>query len=87
MKEQKKRFNQYVREWLEDYRKRKSYSMEKMSEKLLEDTRSYYDQKKGKIGFSGWTICRLLFCLTNSEIQEFVGGLRTFVWEDEFKEE
>lgn len=87
MKRTKETFNQYIRDWLENYRKEKAYSMEKMSEALMEDSRSYYDQKRGKIGFSGRTVCRMLIQLTDMEILEFVRGLRTSVWGEEFQDE
>ena len=86
MKKEKECFKRYVKKWIEKYRKRKNYSIEKMSEKLSETARSYYSQKIGKIGFSGWTICRLLVCMTDLEILEFVGGLRKEVWGEEFEE-
>lgn len=87
MKKRNTELNQYVSAWLENYRNKKAYSMEQMSERLLEDSRSYYDQEKGKIGFSGNTVCRMLAYLSDAEVLDFIEGLRKIVWMEEFQDE
>lgn len=79
--------NQYVSTWLKRYRNKRFYSMEQMSERLQEDSRSYYDQEKGKIGFSGNTVCRILAYLSDAEVLDFIEGLRNIVWAEEFQDE
>lgn len=87
MEKAKEQFKEYVREWMENCRSEKDYSVDRMSEALLEESRSYSDQKSGKIGFSGITICRMLLQLSESERGEFIRGLQTNVWPEEFEEE
>lgn len=85
MKETNKKFNQYVGAWIRNYQDKKKYTIDKMSEKLKEDSRSYSDQEKGRMGFSGKTISLLLILLSDYEVLEFVEGLKKDVWIEDDK--
>ncbi|MCI8638629.1 MAG: hypothetical protein HFG41_05665 [Coprococcus sp.] len=79
-------FNNFVGEWIRTYRSRQEYTIDMMSEKLLVDSRSYADQEKGKLGFSGHTLSRFLIQLPEPEVLNFVRGLKKIVWWEEFKD-
>ena len=86
MKGKTQEFNQFVGEWIRTYRIREEYTIDMMSEKLQEDSRSYADQEKGKLGFSGHTLSRFLVQLPEPEVLDFVRGLKEIVWWEEFKD-
>ena len=86
MKGTNPKFNHFVSEWIRTYRSKKAYTIDMMSEKLLEDSRSYADQEKGKLGFSGHTLSRFLVQLQDPEVLDFVRGLKEIVWWEEFKD-
>ena len=54
-------------------------------QKLNISPRSYWEQEKGKSGFSGKTICRLLCILPPEEIDQLIHSLRTEVWKDDYE--
>ena len=66
-------------------RKLYEYSQERMAEKLNISPRSYWEQEKGKSGFSGRTICRLLCILPPEEVSSLIHSLRTEVWKEDYE--
>ena len=80
MKKSDKDLNLLISRKLYEYRMENSYSQERMAEKLNISPRSYWEQEKGKSGFSGRTICRLLCILPPEEVSSLIHSLRTEVW-------
>lgn len=85
MKKSDKNLNLLISKKIYEYRIQNSYSQERMAEKLNISLRSYWEQEKGKSGFSGKTICRLLCILPPEEIDQLIHSLRTEVWKDDYE--
>ena len=85
MKKSDKDLNLLISRKLYEYRMENSYSQERMAEKLNISPRSYWEQKKGKSGFSGRTICRLLCILPPEEVSSLIHSLRTEVWKEDYE--
>ena len=83
MKKSDKDLNLLISRKLYEYRMENSYSQERMAEKLNISPRSYWEQEKGKSGFSGRTICRLLCILPPEEVSSLIHSLRTEVWKED----
>lgn len=83
MRRTNREFNHYVGNMIGQYRGRMKYTMERMSETLNVSTRCYQEQEKGRMGFSGQTICRFLLSLKDDEILSFIHGLRKSVWKED----
>ena len=84
MKKSDKDLNLLISRKLYEYRMENSYSQERMAEKLNISPRSYWEQEKGKSGFSGRTICRLLCILPPEEVSSLIHSLRTEVWKEDY---
>lgn len=85
MKKSDKDLNLLISRKLYEYRMENSYSQERMAEKLNISPRSYWEQEKGKSGFSGRTICRLLCLLPPEEVSSLIHSLRTEVWKEDYE--
>lgn len=85
MKKSDKDLNLLISRKLYEYRMENSYSQERMAEKLIISPRSYWEQEKGKSGFSGRTICRLLCILPPEEVSSLIHSLRTEVWKEDYE--
>lgn len=85
MKKSDKDLNLFISRKLYEYRMENSYSQERMAEKLNISPRSYWEQEKGKSGFSGRTICRLLCILPPEEVSSLIHSLRTEVWKEDYE--
>lgn len=85
MKKSDKNLNLFISKKLYEYRTQNSYSQERMAEKLNISPRSYWEQEKGKSGFSGKTVCRLLCILPPDEVDSFIHSLRTEVWKEDYE--
>lgn len=85
MKKSDKNLNHFISKTLYEYRIQNSYSQERMAEKLNISPRSYWEQEKGKSGFSGKTVCRLLCILPPDEVSSFIQSLRTEVWKEDYE--
>lgn len=85
MKKSDKDLNLLISKKLYEYRMENSYSQERMAEKLNISPRSYWEQEKGKSGFSGRTICRLLCILPPEEVSSLIHSLRTEVWKEDYE--
>ena len=85
MKKSDTNLNHLISRKIYEYRIQNSYSQELMAEKLNISPRSYWEQEKGKSGFSGKTICRLLCLLSPEEIDSLVHCLRTEVWKKDYE--
>ncbi|HIX72472.1 MAG: helix-turn-helix transcriptional regulator [Clostridiales bacterium] len=85
MKNSDKNLNHLISKKLYEYRMENSYSQELMAEKLNISPRSYWEQEKGKSGFSGKTICRFLCILPPEEVIKLIHVLRTEVWKDDYE--
>lgn len=83
MKRTNVEFNHYVGRMIGQYRDKRKYTMERMSETLNVSTRCYQEQEKGRMGFSGQTICLFLLNLKDEEILSFIHGLRKSVWKED----
>ena len=85
MKKSDKDLNLLISRKLYEYRMENSYSQERMAEKLNISPRSCWEQEKGKSGFSGRTICRLLCILPPEEVSSLIHSLRTEVWKEDYE--
>ena len=85
MKKSDKDLNLLISRKLYEYRMENSYSQERMAEKLNISPRSYWEQEKGKSGFSGRTICRLLCIRPPEEVSSLIHSLRTEVWKEDYE--
>ena len=85
MKKSDKDLNLLISRKLYEYRMENSNSQERMAEKLNLSPRSYWEQEKGKSGFSGRTICRLLCILPPEEVSSLIHSLRTEVWKEDYE--
>lgn len=83
MKKKDEKLNRFIRERMYAFRFMNSYSQEQMAEKLDITPRCYLEQEKGRCGFSGQTICRFLFWLSDEELLSLTRGLKTNVWKEE----